>query len=130
MCYTNAMKDDIYADEARERWGKTAAYKESQEKLKKMTPEQMDAIKKEGEEILQKGAKLVGKDVHDAEVQEFVAEHYRHLGNFYTPTPEIYRGLAEMYVSDERFRKNFEKYDPHMPEFLHDAMLVFMAGKK
>jgi len=123
------MKDDIYADEARERWGKTAAHKESQEKLKKMTPEQMHAIKKEGEEILQRGAKLVGKDVDGPEVQEFVAEHYRHLGNFYTPTPEIYRGLAEMYVSDERFRKNFEKYKTGYAEFLREAMLEFLKGK-
>ena len=39
--------------------------------------------------------------IHD--LQQFITDH------FYTCTPEILTGLGEMYVADDRFRKNIDK---------------------
>lgn len=36
------------------------------------------------------------------DLQQFITDH------FYTCTPEILTGLGEMYVADERFRKNVD----------------------
>ncbi len=116
---------EILATEAKERWGHTSQYKESEQKMRNMTKEQMDAIKKEGDEILKKGALLIDKDVHDQEVQDLIQEHYNHLSNFYTPNPEMYKGLAEMYIGDTRFKTHFETYHQKLPQFMHDAMIVF-----
>lgn len=129
--YDSFTKEEMnkLADEAKKRWGHTEAYKESEKKMRNMTKEQMDVIKKEGDSILKKGASLIGKDLHSKEVQNLIAEHYKHLSNFYTPNPEMYKGLAEMYVTDPRFKSNFAKYHPDLPQFMHDAMLVFVENQ-
>ncbi len=72
---------------------------------------------------------LVGRDVHDSEVQTVIAEHYKHLSNFYTPNKDMYKGLAEMYIGDTRFKSFFETYHPDLPQFMHDAMMVFVEDK-
>ncbi|MFA7285610.1 MAG: MerR family transcriptional regulator [Candidatus Paceibacterota bacterium] len=117
------------ANEAKERWGHTSAYKESEQKMRSMTKEGMDQIKKEGDEIARKASLLIDRDVRDKEVQEVIAIHYKHLSNFYTPNPEMYRGLAEMYISDTRFTQYFENYKKGLAKFMHDAMIVFVEGK-
>lgn len=117
------------ASEAKERWGHTSQYKESEQKMRTMTKEQMNVIKQEGDSILTKGTQLIGSDVRSKEVQDLIAEHYKHLSNFYTPTPEMYRGLAEMYIGDTRFKSHFESYHPDLPHFMHDAMIVFVENK-
>lgn len=129
--YDGFTKEEMnkLAEEAKQRWGHTDAYKESEIKMRSMTKEKMDVIKLEGDAILKKGALLIGKDVHDPEVQALIAEHYAHLSNFYTPNPEMYKGLAEMYIGDTRFRSHFEKYHPDLPQFMHDAMVVFTDEK-
>ena len=119
---------ETLAQEAKERWGDTEAYKESEKKVRAMTKEHMDTIKREGDEILKEGASLVGKDVGSEEVQTLIKKHYAHLSNFYTPNKEMYRGLAEMYVGDTRFKSHFEKYHPALPQFMHDAMIWFVEN--
>jgi hypothetical protein len=47
------------------------------------------------------------------------------IGNFYTVTPEIYTGLARMYVEDERFTAVYEKYKHGLASFLSQAMLYY-----
>ncbi|MCF7865001.1 MAG: MerR family transcriptional regulator [Candidatus Pacebacteria bacterium] len=129
--YDSFTKEEMnkLAHEAKERWGHTDAFKESEKKMRSMSKEQMDVIKIEGDNILRKAATLVDKDVHSNEVQNLIAEHYKHLSNFYTPTPEMYRGLAEMYIGDTRFKIHFEKYHPELPQFMHDAMIAFVDNK-
>ncbi len=114
-----------YAKEAKERWGSTAAYKESVAKVGKMTKAEMEIVKQEWEALLQKGATLVEMDVTSDEVQVYISEYHQHLSKFYAPTKEIFKGLAQMYVDDPRFTKTFAKYHPQLPHFLRDAMNVF-----
>ncbi len=117
------------SSEAKERWGHTTAYQESEKKMRSITKEQMDVIKKEGDEISRKAAVLVGSDVRKQEVQTVIALHYKHLSNFYTPSKEMYKGLAEMYIADTRFTQHFEKYKVGLAQFMHDAMIAFIENK-
>ncbi len=129
--YDSFTKEEMneLAEEAKKRWGHTTAYKESEQKMRTMTKEQMDGIKAEGADISKKAAALMHMDVRSAEVQAVIALHYKHLSNFYTPTPEMYRGLAEMYIADTRFTQYFEKYAVGLAQFMHDAMMVYVEGK-
>ena len=111
--------------EAKQRWGKTTAYKQSQERVKKMTKQDWARINADGEKILQDVVKLLDHDVHDKAVQEVIARHYNHLRNFYEPSLEMYKGLAEMYLADPRFTAYFAKYHKALPQFMHDAMGVY-----
>jgi len=114
-----------YEDEARERWGHTDAWKQSQQRVKKMSKEDFARIGKEGDELMKQIAALVDRDPKNPEVQALIAQHYAALRHFYEPNPEMYRGLGSMYVDDARFTATFEKYRPGFAAFMRDAMHAY-----
>ncbi len=116
-----------YEAEARERWGKTDAWKQSQERVGKMSKEQFEQVGKDADEITKKIAVLAEENANPAgaEVQELIAQHYNWLRNFYEPSLEMYRGLGSMYVDDPRFAATYEKYRPGMAVYMRDAMHAY-----
>ncbi len=127
--YGNFSKEEMekYAEEAKERWGHTEAYKQSQERYKKMGKEGLKKVLAEGTQISANIAGLMkkGKKPEDPEVQKQIALHYNWLRHFYEPGPEMYQGLAKMYVEDDRFKKNIDKQGEGLAEFMRDAMVYF-----
>ena len=117
-----------YETEARSRWGNTDAYREHEQKTKNYTKEKwaeatdgMMAIFAEFAVCKQSGA-----DADSAKVQAFVAKLQAHITkNYYTCTDEILAGLGKMYVADERFKKNIDKYGEGTAEFAADAIEVY-----
>ena len=60
------------------------------------------------------------------EAQALVAKLQAHItANYYTCTDEILAGLGKMYVADERFKKNMDKYGEGTAEFAADAIAVY-----
>jgi DNA-binding transcriptional MerR regulator len=114
-----------YADEAKARWGNTDAYKQSQERVGKMTKAQMAKLKEDADAWM----KVFASEMHfgptSPEIQKRITEHYNSLRTFYEPNLELYRGLAEMYVTDPRFAAYYEKYAPGLAKFMRDAMIYF-----
>lgn len=119
------MIQNPYAEEAKHRWGDTDAYKQSVERVQKMTQEDMGRIRAEGEALMREMAAAMPLGPTSDTVQKLIQRHYESLRNFYDPTPELYRGLGEMYVSDPRFKAHYEEYAKGMAEFLRDAMGYF-----
>jgi DNA-binding transcriptional MerR regulator len=116
-----------YKDEVEERWGNTDAYKQSKERVGKMSKADLDRVKAEGEAIARTTAELMVKGFsHDsAEVQKQVDLFYQHLHNFYDPSPEMFRGLGQMYVDDPRFTKVYEDRAKGFAIFMRDAMAYY-----
>lgn len=115
-----------YQEEARQRWGHTDAYRESARRTARYTKKDWDAIKAEGSEITLAIAAHMGRPATDPEVQKQIARHHRQIDErFYACSPEIYRGLAEGYVADERFKAFYEKVKPGLAEFMRVGMLVY-----
>jgi DNA-binding transcriptional MerR regulator len=98
---------------------------QSQKRVRSMTREKWRSVRAEAEEITGQLASLMDKDPASEEVQEVIARHYQHLGNFYAPTLGMYRGLGEMYVSDPRFRAHYDRYATNLADFLNKAIGVF-----
>ena len=67
-----------------------------------------------------------GLPTNDAEVQALVQKWHDHIHYFYTPTTEILRGLGERYKDDPEFRAFFEKIHPALPEYLCEAISVYV----
>jgi DNA-binding transcriptional MerR regulator len=112
-----------YEAEAEQRWGHTEAYKESARRTAKYTKADWVAIKAEMESIGSDLAALVGQDPADPAVQAVIERHFRHINDrFYTCTPEIYRGLGELYVTDPRFTANIDKVKPGLAAFWREAI--------
>lgn len=118
-------KLEEYQKEAKERWGNTEVWKQSQERYGKMSKEDLAKIQKENGEILQGIADNMDKGVKSPVVQTLIAKHYNALRHWYEPNLEMYRGLADMYVADERFAAFYKKIHSDLPEFMRDAMHYF-----
>ena len=120
------MKD--YFNETRERWGDTSAYREHEEKTKHYTKEKWAEANDGLMAIFAEFAacKQGGAEVDSDEAQELVAKLQAHItANYYTCTDEILAGLGKMYVADERFKKNIDKYGEGTAEFAADAIEVY-----
>lgn len=115
-----------YEKEVEERWGDSPAYKESQKKTASYTKEDWKRIQEEGYEIDRQIIARMDQGPEDQEVQRLIREKRQHItDNFYYCTPEIYRGLADMYVNDHRFTKNIDKLKEGYAAFLHKAMHAY-----
>lgn len=115
-----------YAQEVKEKYGSSNAYKESQEKTSRYTKEDWTRVMGGANEIQIRIAELMDKNPDDEEVQIVIGEWRQHItDNFYSCTIEIFRGLGDMYVYDERFKANYEKIRPGLAEFMRDAMHIY-----
>lgn len=115
-----------YQEEARQRWGHSEAYQESERRTRKYTKQDWLAIKAEMEAVSLGLAEVMGRDPAEPEVQERVGRWFELINQrFYSCTPEIFRGLGELYVADPRFTATYEQVKPGMAEFMRDAMAVY-----
>ena len=118
--------EEKYKEETEKRYGKSSAYKECNEKTSKYSKNDWENISKEADEIYKKLADLMDRQLEDIEVQDLVDQWRNHISkNYYNCTIDIFRGLALMYVADERFTKNIDKYKDGLAQFLSDAMNVY-----
>lgn len=93
-----------YEEEARQRWGHTKEYQESVARTKHYTKADWAAFKAEMGEITLQLASLMDRDPADPEVQEGVRRWHQFINDrCYTCSTEVFRGLGNMYVEDERF---------------------------
>ena len=117
-----------YGTEIRENYGDKAV-DASNAKLHGLTKEQYD----EGERIrlaFEKSLKEAfetGNPTSEA-AQKACGLHKQWLCVYYPHyTKEYHQGLGEMYVADERFRANYDKFGDRCTEFLRDAINVFVG---
>ena len=114
-----------YTTEARELYGSTAAYKEHEQKTKNYTKEKWAEANDGLIAIFAEFAacKQSGAGVDSNEALAIVAKLQAHItANYYTCTDEIIAGLGKMYIADERFKKNIDKYGEGTAEFAADAI--------
>ena len=119
-----------YASDARSRWGSTDAWREHEQKTKNYTKEKWTEANDELMAIFAEFAAVKASGVRDdsAEAQALVAKLQAHItANYYTCTDEILAGLGKMYVADERFKKNIDKYGEGTAEFAAEAIKVSSA---
>lgn len=38
---------------------------------------------------------------------------------------EVFRGIGQLYVDDERFTKNIDQFGVGLAQFMHDAMTIY-----
>jgi DNA-binding transcriptional MerR regulator len=115
-----------YEKEIKERWGETNAYKESKRKTAGYSDDDWKKIQEEGNRIDQELVALMDRVPEDEGVQRLIGKKRQHITNyFYECKPEIFRGLADMYVNDPRFTKNIDKWKEGYAKFLKEAMHVY-----
>ena len=118
---------DVYAAEAKAKWGKTEAYKEFAQKTAGQTPAQMqdagnalmDIFAQFGEIRHTSPASLEAQSLV-GKLQGFITEHY------YTCTKEILRGLGQMYIAGDSMTENIDNAGGKgTAEFAHQAIEIY-----
>lgn len=118
---------DRYSQEARKKWGKTAAYQEfeaktagqSKETLQNTGADLMDIFRRIG------AIRHLSPDSAEAQalieqLQNFITEHY------YTCTRQILKGLGQMYIAGDAMTENINKAGGEgTAEFAHQAIEVY-----
>ncbi|MBO7251889.1 MAG: MerR family transcriptional regulator [Oscillospiraceae bacterium] len=103
----DTKKMDAYAAQAKEKWGNTDAYRESQQKAAGKTKEQQMETAAELMDIFRQMGQIRQSDPAGAEAQEmvqklqaFITEHY------YNCTKQILMGLGQMYAAGGEMTDN------------------------
>lgn len=114
-----------YGAESREKYG-DAQVDDMRSRVMGLTREQYQEWEQLGKEILERlsAAVAAGADPAGETGREITALHRRWLtvtGNAYDA--QQHRGLAELYVADERFTAYYDKEAPGCARFLRDAVI-------
>ena len=120
--------NNTYLKESCKRWGTTEAYREHEQKTKNYTKEKWAAANDGLMTIFAEFAecKNRGASADSDEAQALVVKLQSHItANYYTCTDEILAGLGKMYIADERFKKNIDKYGEGTAEFASKAIELF-----
>ena len=121
-----------YEKEARACYGNTAVYREHEQKTKNYTKEKWAEANEGLMAIFAEFAecKDSGASADSDEAQALVAKLQAHItANYYTCTDEILVGLGKMYVADERFKKNIDKYGEGTAEFAAEGIRIYVEKK-
>jgi DNA-binding transcriptional MerR regulator len=124
--------DDAAAlrQEAIDKWGETAIV-QSENALLEMGPDRLQQLKADQRDIDQRLRALVGEDPQSAAVQDQIARHYEMIRGFWgmragqPMKAAAYKGLGDLYASDERYAAVGGQPDPRFAGFMRAAMGYF-----
>jgi hypothetical protein len=114
-----------YADEARERWGTTDTYRQSQERTSAYTEQDWAEIKAAAADLSDRLAAALrsGVAATDPAAMDLAEEHRGQLTRyFYDCGPDLHRNLGDMYVDDPRFTATYDAVTPGLAVYLRDAI--------
>ncbi|WP_419942063.1 TipAS antibiotic-recognition domain-containing protein [Candidatus Palauibacter sp.] len=113
------------ADEARERWGHTDAWRESVQRTRGYSEDDWARIRAESDQVFEHMAALMADGVRptSAAAMDLAEAHRRHIDRWFYPcSPDMHRGLASMYTADPRFTAYFEERHEGLSAFVADAI--------
>ena len=106
----DTKKLDTYAAQAKERWGHTDAWAESQEKARGRTAQDQQSLAEAMMDIFHRIGQLRTGDPAAPEAQALVAELQQFIcDHYYNCTPQIFVGLAQMYAAGGEMTENIDR---------------------
>ncbi|MHB0976841.1 MAG: MerR family transcriptional regulator [Candidatus Aquicultorales bacterium] len=122
-----------YEEEVEERWGGSDAYKQSAERTKRYTKADWERIKEDGLANINQflAAMDAGLPPDSPEAMQAAAGHHAYIEKWFYDAPlDMYGCLAEMWVADERFKKNIDKTREGLAEYQRDSVKAWIASRK
>ena len=106
----DTQKLDAYAAEAKQRWGHTDAWSESQEKTRGKSKERLPAEANGLMDLFRRLGQYRTGDPADSEVQSLVGELQRYISeHYYSCTKQILVGLGQMYAAPGEMNENIDR---------------------
>ncbi len=126
-----------FSDEQQEAYEKEAmqmydpeTVKASNKRWKAYTAAEKQRIGEEGNAVYEDLLKAMPKGAASPEVQACIVRWRHHLEYFWSPNDEQLLGLADLYNEDPRFKANYDRIDPHLAEFMREAVKVYVKGRQ
>lgn len=116
-----------FDEEVQTRWGETQAFQQSKERTSKYSPADFELAKVDQEAATEAFAYACGNSlsVTSTEAQAAVTAHRAAISKwFYECSVEMQKNLAQMYISDERFKKYYDERLRGLAQFVHDAIMA------
>ena len=117
-------KKNAIRQEVAHRWGKNEL-EATEDRIRQLGKEGWQDHKKKEKEVSQLLADLMDLPPESDQVQQAIALHHKLMNLYYEVSEERYRGLAQMYVADDRFKAHYEQHRPGLAEFVKAAILVY-----
>lgn len=116
-----------YKAEVKAKWGHSKAYQEYEKRVASHSEHNYEKFADEMMSLFTKFGTMKQLPPTDKAVQEKVAVLQSYINeNFYTCNNEILKGLSEMYVCDERFKKNIDRFGGEgTAEFVRQAIFAY-----
>ena len=115
-----------YAEEAKQRWGATAAYAEYEKKSACTSDAQQRMLDGKGAMILSEFGRNRSLAPDSAQAQALVKRWQDYItSGYYTCTKEILSCLGQMYVGDARFTEHIDQYGEGTAAFMAAAIEVY-----
>jgi hypothetical protein len=114
-----------YEEEARERWGESDAYRQSQARTSRYTKADFEAAKKDQEAATELFVQAFGNGISPTshQAQEAVRAHRAAISKwFYKCSIEMQKNLALLYITDPRFKEYYEGRLRGLAQYVHDAI--------
>lgn len=120
-----------YAQETREKYGNTEAYRQSIRRMEHNDDAGWQALGEGMKEIFSALAACREEGPESPRARQLVERWQRFITeNYYDCTDEILAGLGQMYVADERFTRNIDSVAPGLAAFFSKAIESYCAAKK
>ncbi|MER5325102.1 MerR family transcriptional regulator [Streptosporangium roseum] len=111
--------------QARERWGGSEAFEQSQRRMAAMTTADWVRFKAEAAQTVEGFARALaeGLPAGGERAMELAEEHRAHITRWcYDCSYDLHRGLGEMYVADPRFSAGYETAATGLSVYIRDAI--------
>ena len=117
--------------EAKQHWGRSDAYQESQRRTKDYSEDDWKQLKAEQAAIYADAAlaQAAGKKPSEEAVMDIAERHRLSIDRWFYPcSVAMHLALANMYEGDHRFSENIDKYGPGLTPFL--ALAIRANGRQ
>jgi len=115
-----------YAAEAEQKYDPEIV-KASQKKWKSYSESDKQRIGEEGNAAYAAILEAIPFGPASPQAQAGVDLWRKHMDYFWSPNAEQLVGLTDLYISDPRFKANFDKIDPRLAEFMREAVKIYVT---
>ena len=124
----NKEEFNNYNLEANEKWGNTEQYQEFKQRNK--SNEELEIAKNQLMSFFSELGELKQENIEGEVVQNKIKALQEFItNNYYNCTNEVLKGLGQMYVNDQRFKRSIDKAGGEgTAEFVRDAILVYCSN--
>jgi len=120
-----------YEDEARQLWGDETV-EQSNAHVQALSEDERNVMAGRFDELFAELAEMRFESPCSKIAQEAMDKMFRFFNTAFgvTYSPEAFAGVGQMYVDDERFTENVDKYGVGLSKFLAAAMSIYAEGRK